>query len=139
MLETTQLAATAAMDFAPMRWILFSAARMHALEMDPVNGSPQACAKSCLYMCAYAVMFQTIVSIANPIMMGGTVKKGSTEGDMVYEVSNKPSGMCLTACQYITMLSIYIGFTTVVVSIFTLELRTAPNTPRRCPRPCGAC
>ena len=101
--------------------------------MDPVNGSPQACAKSCLYMCAYAVMFQTIVSIANPIMMGGTVKKGSTEGDMVYEVSNKHSGMCLTACQYITTLSIYIGFTAVVVSIFTQELRTAPSTPRRSP------
>ena len=107
--------------------------------MDPVNGSPQAWAKSCFYMCVYAVMFQTIVSIAHPIMMGGTVKKGSTEGDMVYEVSNKPSGMCLTACQYITMLSIYIGFTAVVVSIFTLELRTAPSTPCRSPRLCSAC
>ena len=52
---------------------------------------------------------------------------------MVYEVSNKPSGMCLTACQDITMLSIYIGFTAVVVSIFTQELRTAPSTPRRSP------
>ena len=107
--------------------------------MDPVNGSPQSWAQACFYMCAYAVMFQTIVSIANPIMMGGTVKKGSTEGDMVYEVSNKPSGMCLTACTDITMLSIYIGFTAVVVSIFTQELRTAPSTLRRSPRPCSAC
>ena len=66
-------------------------------------------------------------------MMGGTVKKGSTEGDMVYEVSNKSIAMCLTACRYITMHSIDIGLTAVVVSIFTQELRTAPSTPRRSP------
>merc|ERR1719169_97888 len=109
------------MNFAPMLSVLFLAARMRALQMDPVNGSPQAWAQACFYMCAYAVMFQTIFSVAIPIVMGGTVKKGSTEGDMVYEVSNKPIGMCLTACRYIIMLSIYIGFTAVVVSIFTLE------------------
>jgi len=120
-LETALLAATAAMNFAPMLSILFLAARMRALQMDPVNGSPQSWAQACFYMCAYAVMFQTIFSVAIPIVMGGTVKKGSTEGDMVYEVSNKPIGMCLTACRYIIMLSIYIGFTAVVVSIFTLE------------------
>ena len=55
-LETTLLAATAAMDFAAMRSILFLAARMRTLQMDPVNGSPQAWAKSCFYMCAYAVV-----------------------------------------------------------------------------------
>merc|ERR1719161_1626205 len=120
-LETALLAATAAMNFAPMLSILFLAARLRALQMDPVNGSPQSWAQACFYMCAYAAMFQTIFSVAIPIVMGGTVKKGSTEGDMVYEVSNKPIGMCLTACRYIIMLSIYIGFTAVVVSIFTLE------------------
>merc|ERR1719298_250323 len=106
-LETALLAATAAMNFAPMLSILFLAARMRALQMDPVNGSPQSWAQACFYMCAYAVMFQTIFSVAIPIVMGGTVKKGSTEGDMVYEVSNKPIGMCLTACRYIIMLSIF--------------------------------
>ena len=75
-LETTLLAATAAMDFAPMRWILFLAARMRALQMDPVNDSPQAWAKSCFYMCTYAVIMQSTSSIANPIVSGGTVKKG---------------------------------------------------------------
>ena len=72
-LETALLAATAAMNFAPMLSILFLAARMRALQMDPVNGSPQAWAQSCFYMCAYAVMFQTIFSVAVPIVMGGTV------------------------------------------------------------------
>jgi hypothetical protein len=119
-LETALLAATAAMNFAPMLSILFLAARMRALQMDPVNGSPQAWAQSCFYMCAYAVMFQTILSIAVPIVMGGSVKKGSTEGDMEYTVENKTLGMCLTVGRYIIMLSIYLGFTAVIVSIFTL-------------------
>merc|ERR1719194_291723 len=107
--------------YAPMLSVLFLAARMRALQMDSVNGSPQPWAQSCFYACSYAVMFQVIFSVAIPIVMGGTVKKGSTEGDMVYEVSNKPIGLCLTACRYIIMLSIYIGFSAVVVSIFTLE------------------
>jgi len=120
-LETALLAATAAMNFAPMLSILFLAARMRALQMDPVNGAPQSWAQACFYMCAYAVMFQTIFSVAVPLVMaGGKVEKGSTEGDMVITVENKGIGMCLTACRYIIMLSIYIGFTAVVVSIFTL-------------------
>merc|ERR1719284_904575 len=106
--------------YAPMLSVLFLAARMRALQMDSVNGSPQPWAQSCFYACSYAVMFQVIFSVAIPIIMSGTVKKGSTEGDMVYEVSNKPIGMCLTAGRYIIMLSIYIGFTAVIVSIFTL-------------------
>merc|ERR550514_365831 len=110
-LETALLAATAAMNFA----------RMRALQMDPVNGAPQSWAQACFYMCAYAVMFQTIFSVAVPLVMaGGKVEKGSTEGDMVYKVENKMLGMCLTGCRYVIMLSIYIGFTAVVVSIFTL-------------------
>merc|ERR550514_2091471 len=112
---------TTAMMYAPMLSVLFLAARMRALQMDSVNGSPQPWAQSCFYACAYAVMFQVIFSVAIPIVMGGSVKKGSTEGDMEYEVSNKPIGMCLTACRYIILLSIYLGFLAVVVSIFTLE------------------
>merc|ERR1719262_1540432 len=119
-IENALLAAVAAMNFAPMLSILFLAARMRALQMDPVNGSPQGWAQTCFYMCAYAVLFQTILSVAVPLVMGGKVKKGSTEGDMVITVENKGIGMCLTACRYIIMLSIYIGFTAVVVSIFTL-------------------
>merc|ERR1719271_879152 len=119
-LETALLAATAAMNFAPMLSILFLAARMRALQMDPVNGSPQAWAQTSFYMCSYAVLFQTILSVAVPVVMGGEVKKGTTEGDMEYKVENKTIGMCLTAGRYIIMLSIYIGFTAVVVSIFTL-------------------
>merc|ERR1719335_1345545 len=108
------------MNFAPMLSILFLAARMRALQMDSVNGAPQSWAQSCFYMCAYALMFQTIFSIAVPLVMGGAVKKGNREGDMEYEVENKMLGMAFTIARYIMMLSIYLGFTAVIVSIFTI-------------------
>merc|ERR1712138_89487 len=93
-IENALLASTAAMNFAPMLSILFLAARMRALQMDPVNGSPQSWAQSCFYMCAYALMFQCIFAIAVPIVLGGKVKEGELggqkcEGDMEYEVENK--------------------------------------------------
>ena len=65
LLETALLTATAAMDFAPMRSIQFLAMRIRALQVNPVNGSPQAWAQNCFYMCAYEVMFQTTFSNAN--------------------------------------------------------------------------
>merc|ERR1719158_1654992 len=88
-IEAVLLASTAAMNMAPMLSVLFLAARMRALQMDPVRASPQGWAQSCFYMCAYAVMFQVLFSVAVPLVMGGSVKKGSTEGDMEYTVENK--------------------------------------------------
>merc|ERR1719335_2088347 len=39
--ENALLTATASMNFAPMLAVLFIAARMRALNMDPINGNPQ--------------------------------------------------------------------------------------------------
>merc|ERR1719504_469795 len=124
-LETALLASTAAMNFAPMLSILFLAARMRALQMDSVNGAPQSWAQSCFYMCAYALMFQCIFAIAVPLVLGGKVKEGELggqkcEGDMEYEVENKFLGYGFCVARYLMMLSVYLGFTAVIVSIFTL-------------------
>merc|ERR1719262_1295237 len=75
-IEGVLLASSSTMNFAPMLSILFLSARMRALQMDPVNGHPQEWAQACFYMCAYAVMFQTIFSVAVPLVLGGAVKKG---------------------------------------------------------------
>merc|ERR1719473_1764862 len=108
-IEGVLLASSSTMNFAPMLSILFLAARMRALQMDPVNGHPQTWAQSCFYMCAYALMFQTIFSIAVPLVLGGAVKKGKMgEGDMEYEVENKMLGMGFAVARYVMMLSIYL-------------------------------
>merc|ERR1719440_2659818 len=87
--EGALMTATASMNFAPMLAVLFIAARMRALNMDPINGNPQKWAQNCFFMCTYALLAQTICSVAVPLVLQGEVKVGKVEGDMEYTVENK--------------------------------------------------
>merc|ERR1719217_1822818 len=109
------------MNFAPMLSILFIGARMRALQMDPINGSPQKWAQNCFFMCTYAVATQVVLSMAVPLVLQGEVKIGRTEGDMEYEVENKALGALLIAARFTIMFCIYIGFSCVIYSIFTIQ------------------
>jgi len=119
--ENACLTATNAMNFAPMLSILFLAARMRALQMDPVNGNPQKWAQNCFYMCTYAVAAQVILSLVIPLVMQGEVRVGKTEGDMEYTVEHKSIGSILTIGRYAIMLCIYVGFSCVIWSVFSIE------------------
>merc|ERR1719443_2533060 len=83
-LQEACVTATLSMNFAPMLAVLFIGARMRALQMDPVNGAPQKWAQNCFFMCTYAVLAQTCLCIAIPVVLGGKAKKGKVEGDMEY-------------------------------------------------------
>merc|ERR1719272_2309784 len=109
------------MNFAPMLSVLFIGARMRALQMDPVNGAPQKWAQNCFYMCTYATLAQVLISIAVPLVLQGKAEVGTTEGDMVYKVENQFLGSALSVGRYVIMLCIYIGFTCVIYSVFTIE------------------
>jgi len=123
--------AVCTMAFAPMLSVLFIGARMRALQMDPINGQPQAWAQNCFYACTYGVMLQCILAITVPLVMGGTVEKGDKAvGDVEYEVKNPICGSILAACRWIVMIGVYLGFTCVIWSIFTIEHPAGPqNTP----------
>merc|ERR1719171_3002405 len=102
--------------------VLFIGARMRALQMDPINCAPQRWAQNCFYMCTYAVMMQCIFAIATPLVLGGTVKKGDKgEGDVEYTVENKAIGSCLLVVRWFVMLSVYLGISAVIWSIFVIE------------------
>merc|ERR1719355_147632 len=114
--------------FAPMMAVLFIGARMRALQMDPINGSPQKWAQNCFYMCAYALMCQTLLAVAVPLVLGGSIKKGDKgEGDVEYEVNNKMLGTCLTVARYIVMFSVYLGIAAVIWSVFVIEHPQGPQ------------
>merc|ERR1719267_388979 len=67
-------------------------------------------------------MMQTILAIAVPLVLGGSVKKGDKgEGDVEYEVNNKGVGTCLTVARWIIMISIYLGVSAVIWSVFAIE------------------
>jgi hypothetical protein len=78
-------------------------------------------------MCTYAVLAQTLISIAIPLVMQGEVAQGKTEGDMEYKVENKALGGILSMVRYIIMICIYVGFSCVIYSIFTLEHPKGPE------------
>merc|ERR1719335_969773 len=119
--------ATLSMNFAPMLAVLFVAARMRALQMDPVHGHPQTWAQNCFYMCTYALMAQTILCVAIPVVLGGKAKKGNVEGDMEYEVNNMVPGALMTAVRFLITICIYVGFSCVIYSIFTIEHPKGPQ------------
>merc|ERR1719487_2512896 len=125
--ENALMTATASMNFAPMLAVLFIGARMRALNMDPVNGAPQKWAQNCFFMCTYAVLAQTCLCIFIPVVLGGKAKKGKVEGDMEYEVNNAVPGIVMTVIRFCITISIYVGFTCVIYSIFTIQHPQGPQ------------
>merc|ERR1719327_727568 len=119
--------ATLSMNFAPMLAVLFIGARMRALQMDPVNGAPQKWAQNCFFMCTYALLAQTCLCIAIPVVLGGKAKEGKVEGDMEYEVNNMVPGIVMTIIRFAITVSIYVGFTCVIYSIFTIQHPQGPQ------------
>jgi len=125
--ENALMVATASMNFAPMLAVLFIGARMRALNMDPVNGNPQKWAQNCFFMCTYALLAQTILSVAVPLVLQGDVKVGKVEGDMEYQVENKLLGSVLAIGRYVMMICIYVGVACVIYSIFTIQHPKGPE------------
>merc|ERR1719253_742950 len=125
--ENALMTATASMNFAPMLAVLFIGARMRALNMDPVNGNPQKWAQNCFYMCTYALLAQTCFSVAVPLVLQGSVKPGSVEGDMEYEVENKMFGTILAIGRYVMMICLYIGAGCIIYSVFEIEHPKGPE------------
>merc|ERR1719331_1328233 len=73
--ETVLTRAADTMGMAPMLCALFLAARMRALQMDPVSGNPQRWAQNCFFSCSGALILQTIVSVTIPYLLNGDAKK----------------------------------------------------------------
>jgi len=120
--ENSMMIAANAMNFAPMLSVLFIGARMRALQMDPVNGAPQKWAQNCFYMCTYATAAQVLISIAVTLVLSGSSEPSKeVEGDMTFKVENKALGAILSVGRYLIMFCIYIGFTCVIYSIFTIQ------------------
>merc|ERR1719353_1533988 len=107
------------LGMAPMLCALFLAARMRALQMDPVSGNPQRWAQNCFWYCSGALILQTIVSGTIPYLLNGDVKEGGMEYDVGPAESWTAKGM--TAFRFIIMLSVYASATAVVCSVFTIQ------------------
>merc|ERR1719265_2631205 len=67
--ETVMLRAADTLAMAPMLCVLFLAARMRALQMDPIGGNPQKWAQNCFYVASYSLIAQTIMACFVPLLL----------------------------------------------------------------------
>merc|ERR1719473_124235 len=120
------------MFFAPMMAVLFIGARMRAMQMDPIKVPVQKWAQNCFYMCTYAVMVQCILAITVPLILGGSVKEGDkgVKGDVEYEVNNSGLGAVFAAARWIIMFCIYVGVSSVIYAVMTMEHPKGPEYTR---------
>jgi len=111
------------LGLAPMLCALFLAARMRALQMDPVSGNPQRWAQNCFWFCSSALILQTILAVIVPFLLNGKVEKGKIEGDAEYKLEepNSMTSKILTAVRFLIMLSVYSCAVAVVCSVFTIQ------------------
>merc|ERR1740127_389525 len=122
------LRAADTLAMAPMLCVLFLAARMRALQMDPIGGNPQRWAQRCFYAASYSLIAQTIMAAVVPLCLKAKAlpKDDKTvEGDVKYEFEgDQGQGLlpkCLTAIRFLIMLSVYACTTAVVCSVFTIQ------------------
>jgi len=116
-------------SFAPMLCILFIGARMRALQIDPIAGNPQPWAQNCFYLCAYAVLVQCLVLFVIPFLAGGKLNKGTTEGDVTFEMDNQTVFTGLSVVRYACLLALYGGFTAVIYSVCVIKNPNGPTPP----------
>merc|ERR1719443_81673 len=111
-------------------WLSFQNAFLHTLQEACVTATLSmnfAPMLAVLFIGAYAVLAQTCLCIAIPVVLGGKAKKGKVEGDMEYEVNNMVPGIVMTIIRFCITISIYVGFTCVIYSIFTIQHPQGPQ------------
>jgi hypothetical protein len=116
-------------NFAPMLSILFIGTRMRALQIDPVNGSPQEWAQTCFYVCAYSVLGQTILVILIPIVTGAEAKPGEIPGDVKFVIPNPRLAGGVQVVRLLLMAAMYIATAMIVYANLTMEHPSGGETP----------
>jgi len=123
------------MALIPMLCILFIGARLRALELDPVNGSPQKWAQTCMFICSYAVLVQCICSLLQPFFTGELNDPDAANYDEVDDIDgrdidlDKPESRGIwkylaigfTSLKFAAMLCVYIGLTAIIISVLTIQ------------------
>merc|ERR1719484_124259 len=119
--EKVMMRAADTLGMAPMLCILFLAARMRALQMDPVGGNPQKWAQNCFFMCTYCLIAQTLFAVIVPLVLKTDVKEARMEGEVEYDMGQGDLAKGMTAIRFLIMVSVYSGAIAVVCSVFTIQ------------------
>merc|ERR1719421_1562748 len=132
--ETVMLRAADTLAMAPMLCVLFLAARMRALQMDPIGGNPQRWAQRCFYAASYSLIAQTIMAAVVPLCLKAKAlpKDDKTvEGDVKYEFEGEAGqGMLpkvMTGLRFLIYLLLWIFITVEDLSSGQINLHAAKD------------
>jgi len=103
-----------------MLCILFVAARMRALQIDPKYGKPQSWAQRCFYTCTIGVVVQVLLAIIIPLADKGAKEKQMRSG-VVYMPSNLAVQTVVDVLRYIALFCTYSGACAVMASVFLIQ------------------
>jgi len=116
---------TSAVNLAPMLCILFIAARMRALEMDPKWGRPQSWAEACFYVCAGSIMAQTLLIFIAKFSRARSAASARGPDD----VATTPVRRIVLGLSYIVMSVTYVSCAIVMVSVVVIKAKDGHETP----------
>merc|ERR1719311_964178 len=108
--------ATNTVNFAPMLAILFIGARMRALQIDP-----KTWAQNCFYLCAGSLALQLVLVLVVPLVLGGRVIKGESEGDVMFELPNPTLFWILSMVRFALLVALYGGAIAVIYSVNVIQ------------------
>jgi len=125
--------ATFTVNLVPMASMLFIAARLRALQIDPVESSLQGAAQWAFYVAPLSILAQTLRVLAVQLLGGhGTVIPGECEVQLRVESSRM--GAALDAIRWLAMLGLYGSFVVViVVMLLAQDPRGSEFTPKMSP------
>jgi len=122
-LEHVFKAARLCVNLAPMLCILFIAARVRALQIDPKYGNPQRWAQRCFYTCTFGVVVLVIMAIVFPLIdKEATVEQSEYAAEIVvFKCKNTALLTVGTVLRYVALVSVYGGACAVMASVFLLQ------------------
>jgi hypothetical protein len=121
--------------FAPMLAVLFIGTRMRALQIDPMagpdsdSGVPQPYAQQCFYICAYAVLGQTILAALIPVVGGGRAKEGDMEGSVEFEIDKPAVASVVAVLRFALMVAMYGATGAIVYANLTMRHANGSEPP----------
>jgi hypothetical protein len=122
--QATLKAATSTVNFAPMLSVLFLGTRMRALQLSEGKPDdhdlPQPYVKMAMQSCAWAVLAQTIIVLALPLLLGQTPEMRE-DGSPAEIRSPGIVAQIFGVLRWVLMIMLYGGFTTVCVGAFSME------------------
>jgi len=119
--------------FAPMLAVLFIACRMRALQLTrtvdgkvPATAGPQFWAQEAMYVASAALLVRMVVTYLEAALRGtgNTVEQDLTETEELRQ-GNK-TFLIMVICNYLCLLTMFVGATVVMMSIFSMTPETLP-------------